>query len=645
MLTVSNLSIHFANRYLFDEVTFTIGDNDRIGLIGRNGTGKSTLLKIIAGEQIAEEGRIIKSNEYRIGYLPQDGNLESELSVFAEAKKALDEIIELEKRIHQISDQLAQRTDYESPIYNSLLHELHESTQRFDILGGASADAKVEIYLSGLGFSQEDMYRNVNEFSGGWRMRIALAKILLSNPDCILLDEPTNHLDIESIMWLEQFLRNYPGSVMLVSHDKRFLDSVTNRTIEISNANVIHFNVPYSQFMARREEIREQQMAAYKNQQKQIAETEKYIERFRYKSTLASRVQSRIKQLDKVERIELEEEDNSSVRIKFPPAPRSGVVAVEIKQMTKAYGEKVILKDISLLIERGDKVAFIGKNGEGKTTLTKVIANEVEYDGLCQIGHNISLGYFSQHQAELLDPDSTVFQTIDNAATGDMRTKVRGILGAFLFSGDAVDKKVKVLSGGEKSRLAMAKLLLQPHNLLILDEPTNHLDIVSKEVLKEALRDYEGALILVSHDRDFLQGLTDKTYYFRDKKVKEYLGDIDYFLAKQSIENLNEVERKKQESKSSSAETTQTAKADREEQKRIQREENKLKKQISTVEDTIAELELKIEEIEMLFADPEISKDAQKIQKLQVEYNDYKKQLDTKMLEWEELSEALENVK
>ena len=391
MLTVSNLSIHFANRYLFDEVTFTIGDNDRIGLIGRNGTGKSTLLKIIAGEQIAEEGRIIKSNEYRIGYLPQDGNLESELSVFAEAKKALDEIIELEKRIHQISDQLAQRTDYESPIYNSLLHELHESTQRFDILGGASADAKVEIYLSGLGFSQEDMYRNVNEFSGGWRMRIALAKILLSNPDCILLDEPTNHLDIESIMWLEQFLRNYPGSVMLVSHDKRFLDSVTNRTIEISNANVIHFNVPYSQFMARREEIREQQMAAYKNQQKQIAETEKYIERFRYKSTLASRVQSRIKQLDKVERIELEEEDNSSVRIKFPPAPRSGIVAVEIKQMTKAYGEKVILKDISLLIERGDKVAFIGKNGEGKTTLTKVIANEVEYDGLCQIGHNISI--------------------------------------------------------------------------------------------------------------------------------------------------------------------------------------------------------------------------------------------------------------
>lgn len=645
MLTISNLSIHFSNRYLFDDVTFTIGDTDRIGLIGKNGTGKSTLLKILCGEVQPENGKIIKSNDYTVGYLPQDGNLESELSVFAESKKALVEIISLERKISKITADISERTDYQSAEYEKLLIDLHSATERFEILGGDSADARVETILHGLGFTTDELTQKVNEFSGGWRMRIALAKVLLSNPDCILLDEPTNHLDIESIIWLENFLKNYRGAVMVVSHDRRFLDSVTNRTIEISAGNVVHFNIPYTAFMARRAELREQQLSAYKNQQKQIEATEKYIERFRYKSTLASRVQSKIKQLDKVERIEIEEEDNSAVRIKFPPAPHSGVIAVEVKNMTKYYGDKLILEDINMVIERGEKVAFVGKNGEGKTTLTRVIAHETDYEGTANLGHNISMGYFSQHQADLLNKELTVFQTIDNAATGDMRTKVRSILGAFLFSGDSVDKKVKVLSGGERSRLAMAKLLLEPHNLLILDEPTNHLDISSKDILKDALNSYEGALIVVSHDRDFLQGLTQKTYHFGGHKVKEYLGGIDYFLEKQRIEYLNEVERKsKKEAQVKPVYDGKSAKESREEQKKIQREQNKIKKIIADIELHISNCETAIAEIEAKFTLPDIVAHPLKLKALQTEYENEKRTLDNLMLRWEEANTELEKI-
>jgi ATP-binding cassette subfamily F protein 3 len=643
MLTISNLSIHFSNRFLFDEVTFTVGTNDRIGLIGRNGTGKSTLLKIIAGIQVPEEGKVIKSNDYKIGYLPQDGNLESDLDVFSEAKKALIEILELEERINRVSAEMSSRTDYESDAYFKLIHDLTDSSERFEILGGSSADAKVELILTGLGFSRDDLTRKVNEFSGGWRMRIALAKILLSNPDCVLLDEPTNHLDIESIIWLEQFLKNYQGAVMLVSHDKRFLDAVTNRTIEIFNSKTIDFNVPFTQFMERRDELKEIQMAAYKNQQKQIAETERYIERFRSKANLASRVQSRIKQLDKIERLEIEEEDNSSLRIKFPEAPRSGIMCVDVKNMTKYYDEKLILKDIDFGIERGEKVAFVGKNGEGKTTLTKIIAGVTDYIGECQLGHNVALGYFSQHQAELLDPDSTVFQIIDRAATGEMRTKVRGVLGAFLFSGDSVDKRVKVLSGGEKSRLALARLLLEAHNLLILDEPTNHLDMSSKEALKNALSDYTGALIVVSHDRDFLDGLTEKTYYFADKKIKTYLGDINEFLLKQNIDRLNEIEKNKVKVEYKAPEQ-KNAQIDRDEQKRISREQGKVKKQIEVVENEISAIENQINNLDILFASPEFGRNPLEDNKKRQSYNDLKIQLDSKMEAWATLNDELENI-
>ncbi len=640
MLSVFNLSIFFANRCLFDNVNFTIDQDNRIGLIGRNGSGKTTLLKILNGELTPDDGKIIKSNDYKVGYLPQEGNITSSLSVIEEAKLALEEIIELEKKIEFLTNEISIRNDYDTKEYSNLIHTLSDSNHRYEILGGHYYIAHIEKILTGLGFSREDLNRKVNEFSGGWRMRLALAKILLSAPDCILLDEPTNHLDIESIIWLENFLKKYYGAVIIVSHDKRFLDSVTNRTIEISNSKIIDFPLPYSKYLIQRKEQRENQIKAFKNQQKQIERTEKYIETYRYKANLASRVQSKIKQLDKIDKIEIEDLDNSSIIIKFPPSPQSGIISIELNNITKYYGEKLILKDINLTLERGEKVALVGKNGEGKTTLTKIMTNETDYEGKCKLGHNINIGYFSQHQADLLDKNSTVFQIIDNAATGEMRLKVRSILGAFLFSNDTVEKKVSVLSGGEKSRLALAKLLLQPHNFLILDEPTNHLDIKSKEILKKALIDYEGTLILVSHDRDFLEDITNKTIYFGNKNIKIYDGDINYFLEKLELEHLNEIElNRKVEAKQ---ETTKSDKIKFEEQKQFNRKKNSIKKEINESEEKINTYETRIDEINILFSDPAIIENINELTNLQNEYDELNKNLNEELINWEDLNNKFE---
>ena len=644
MLSINNLSIHFSNRYLFDNVSFNVNDNDKIGLIGRNGTGKSTLLKIITGEMKPEEGRVVKPSEYKIGYLPQELKSDSVLPVYEEVKTALVELQQLETTIDELTEEMTVRTDYESEAYLNIIHLLDEANRRFLLLGGASIEAEIEKVMLGLGFEKEEFYKPMNKFSGGWQMRAELSKILLNRPDCILLDEPTNHLDIESIFWLENFLKHYEKAVILVSHDRRFLDNVTNRTIEIMNSKTVDMNCSYTQYIQKSEELREHQLSAYKNQKKQIEEAEKWIERFRYKATFASRVQSKIKQLDKIERIELEEDDGSAIRFKFPEAPRSGKLVAEAKHLTKAFGDKVVLNDIDFAIERGEKIAFIGRNGEGKSTLSKILAGiDLCTSGTYNLGYNIEVGYFAQHQAELLEGDMTVFDVIDDAAVGDMRTKVRSLLGAFLFSGETINKKVKVLSGGEKARLSLAKLLLQPVNLLILDEPTNHLDMASKDVLKNALIEYSGALILVSHDRSFLEGLSNKTYYFKKGKIKEYLGDIKYFLEKQNMDSLSKVELSDKKSGDKSNNSSQS-KLDREERKKLSREENKIKKQIKNAEDEIQRIEARIAELEALFAVSAFFNDAVNVKKKQAEYDQLRLDLDLRMNEWTEFSDALANL-
>ena len=543
MLTINSVTMQFGGRYLFDNVSVAVGDGDRIGLIGRNGNGKSTLLKLIMGLETPEVGKISMPNGYKIGYLPQEIKTTSTKTIFDETESALDDLKQLEQDIEHYTHELETRTDYESDEYMKIIENLTEASDVYHAMGGQSMEAEVEKVLIGLGFDRSDFTRGMNEFSGGWQMRVELAKILLKNNDCILLDEPTNHLDIESIRWLEIFLKNYSGAILVVSHDKRFLDNITNRTLEFSLGKIYDLPYPYSRFVAERAAQKELQQAAYNNQQKHIAQQERFIERFKSKASFASRTQSKVKQLEKMELVEVEEEDTSKMRISFAEPQRSSRVIFEAEKLCKKYDEKLVLNNIDFALERGEKVCFVGKNGEGKSTLSKILGGLIEHTGgELTIGTNLTVGYYAQHQAETLDPDSTVFEIIDAAATGEMRKRVRSLLGAFLFSGSAVDKKVRVLSGGEKSRLSICRLLLQPVNVMILDEPTNHFDMVSKEVLKNALIDYKGALIIVSHDRDFLQGLTHKTVEFKKGKIKEYPGDINEFLDQQQIDSLDLLE-------------------------------------------------------------------------------------------------------
>ena len=628
MLNISNLSISFQGEFLFSDVTFMLNGGNRVGIIGKNGAGKSTLLKILSGELSPDTGTISTDKETKIGYLKQDIDFVQGRSVLQEAYQAFDEIIKIEKEIDSINELLAQRTDYESDEYNILISKLNDYTHHYEILGGYSYKGDTEKILSGLGFKREDFIKLTDGFSGGWRMRIELAKLLLQKNDVLLLDEPTNHLDIESIIWFENFLKNYSGAVAIISHDKMFLDNVTNRTIEIVGGRIYDYPKPYSAFLELRKEMIEQQISAQKNQEKMIQQTEKLIDKFRAKATKASMAQSLIKKLDKIERIEVDVQDNSVMSVQFPVSKQPGKVVLEIDNVSKKYGDKTILKNINLLVERGSKIAFVGQNGQGKTTLAKMITNEIPFDGIIKKGHNVEIGYFAQNQANYLDKEAIILDIMNNAANDTNRTKVRDILGAFLFRGDDVEKKVKVLSGGERNRLALAKMLLSSFNVLVMDEPTNHLDIASKNVLKQALQLFEGTLIIVSHDRDFLQGLTEKVYEFKDQNIREYLGDIDFYLQQREVSNFREIEKNTQNTKTPSENNTEKiiSYEAQKERKKINNQINKIETKITDLEKEIANMDLQISE------NISISNDFLKNYELK------KQELDSLMEEWEELS-------
>ncbi len=643
MISVSNLSVHFTGDYLFDNVSFLIGDRDRIGLVGKNGAGKTTLMRIIAGEMASETGVVASPSGSSIGYLPQQVDTSSRRNVLDEAMTAFTEAQSLHETIEKLTNKLAERTDYESDSYNNLINRLHDATDRFHMIGGNTIQEDAEKVLKGLGFDTAEFQRPVSTLSGGWQMRVELAKILLRSPDVVLLDEPTNHLDIESIQWLEEFLINYRGAVMIVSHDRAFLDNVTTRTIEIMLGRIYDFKAGYSEYVELRREQLELQKAAYDNQQQQIAQIDRFVERFRYKSTKARQVQSRIKMLDKMDKIELDEVDSSAIHFRFPPAPRSGRVVVEASSLTKRFGDKLVLSKLEFAIEQGDFVAFVGRNGEGKTTLAKIITGNLQYEGQCKIGHNVVIGYYAQNQAEMLDQEKTVFQTIDDVAVGDMRPKVRNILGSFLFGGDAIDKKVKVLSGGEKARLAIAQLLLKPVNLLVLDEPTNHLDMVSKDILKNALLRFDGTLIIVSHDRDFLQGLTDKVFEFRNHEIKPYLGDVYAFLEARKLQSLSELERKKL-TRLQEEQAINDKKLNYERRKQQEREVRKAASVVKKLEEEINSLEAEIVLWDARLNDPASHTDSATSAGLFRDYNKLKESLDQKVEQWSVAHEEMEKL-
>ena len=634
MLNIHNLSVSFGGEYLFEEISFRLNAGDRVGLIGKNGAGKSTLLKLLSKDMPLDSGTIAAEKDLKIGFLRQDIDFKHGRTVLEEAYHAFEEIKALELKLDKVNHQLAERTDYESEAYHQLMVDLNDFTHHYEIIGGYSYQGETEKILQGLGFKRDDFDMKTETFSGGWRMRIELAKLLLQNNDVLLLDEPTNHLDIESIIWLEQFLINYTGAVVIVSHDKMFLDNVTNRTIEISLGRIYDYNKPYTQFLKVRAEIKEQQLNAQKNQDKEIQQAERLIEKFRAKSTKASMAQSLIKKLDKMERIEVDQDDNAVMNLRFPISITPGKVVAEINNLSKRYGDNLVLQRIDLLIERDSKTAFVGQNGQGKSTLAKIMVGELEHEGQCTLGHNVQIGYFAQNQAEYLDGRKTVLDTMIDAANETNRSKVRDILGSFLFRGEEVDKYVKVLSGGERNRLALAKMLLQPFNVLVMDEPTNHLDIQSKNVLKKALQSFEGTLILVSHDRDFLQGLTNKVYEFRDQKIKEYLGDINFYLEQRKVADFRAIEKKKESTvKKVKTESPSNSFQD---QKKIK----SLKNRLSAVESKISSLERDLKEIDhdlLMNYDATIAKpnffDA---------YQGKKKNLEDLMEQWTEITIDLE---
>lgn len=643
MISVEQLTVEFGGSPLFDEISFLVNSKDRIALVGKNGAGKTTLLRIFAGKQSATKGRVTVPKDLTIGYLPQHMIHNEGTTVMQEAEKAFEHITDLQAAIERMNQELAERTDYDSSDYHDLIERLTHSNEHLQIIGNGNFYGEIEKTLIGLGFERSDFERQCSEFSGGWRMRIELAKILLLRPDVLLLDEPTNHLDIESIQWLENFLITSGSAILLVSHDRAFIDAVTQRTIEISLGKIYDYNVNYSKYLQLRKERHEQQVRAYENQQKLIQETEDFIDRFRYKATKAVQVQSRIKQLDKLERLEVDMEDNSRLSLKFPPAVHSGIIPVEIEHLSKAYGPHLILDNINVIINRGEKVAFVGKNGEGKSTLVKCIMSEIEYSGKLKLGHNVKIGYFAQNQASLLDENKTVFETIDYVAVGDIRTKIRDILGAFMFGGEASDKKVKVLSGGERSRLAMIRLLLEPVNLLILDEPTNHLDMRSKDVLKEAIKTFDGTVIVVSHDREFLDGLVTKVYEFGNKKVREHLGGIYDFLQHKKMDSLRELE--VVNALKNSAESTEKAASENklsyEARKEQSRKIRKAEKEVEEVEKEIAAFESLLESMNKQLELPEFASDTDFI----LQYQKKQRELEHKMYEWEILCEKLEELK
>ena len=642
MISLDNLTVSYGGWTLFDNISFLINPKDRIGLVGKNGAGKTTLLRIITGEQQPTSGAVTLNGDCTIGYLPQTMRVADTTTLAEETAKAFEEVLRLEAEIEALTREIAERTDYESPEYEQLLHRLNDAQDHYHILGGETRDADIEKTLLGLGFKRSDFGRATSEFSGGWRMRIELAKLLLRRPSIFLLDEPTNHLDIESIQWLEEYLRNYNGAVLLISHDRAFLDNVTNRTVELSLGKITDYKVSYSKYVVLRAERRAQQMAAYENQQRMIEKTEEFIEKFRYKPTKSNQVQSRIKQLERLDRLEIEEEDLATLNIKFPPAPRSGQIVAEISEAGMSFGEKHVFSGANFVIEKGDRIALVGRNGEGKTTLARMLIGQLTpTEGSVRLGANVNIGYYAQNQDDLMDGDFTVYDTLDRVAVGDIRTRLRDILGAFLFRGEDIDKKVKVLSGGERARLAMARMMLEPRNLLVLDEPTNHMDMRSKDILKNAIMKYDGTVVVVSHDREFLDGMVEKVYEFRDGGVKEYLGGIYYFLEKRKLESLQEIERRdapaKMPAKGDEPKPAVSGKLSYEQRKEQEKQLRKAKKVVETIEAELADIEKRIAEYDARFAAATEYNEAD-----YKAYNELKTRYDHQMHEWEKASYELE---